>query len=123
MDKRDTNAAFKGVIALLESVRSKRESILENPYRFDEICDSLERRARFLRSILMKKRTPKSFVVRRRLYWRKGELSRGLEIVNGIPFGPKGRVVVHPNGLLWTAQETAAEIAQQKYMPDTERQH
>lgn len=107
MGAKETRLCLMSAIRLLESVHMKREQVLENPFTFDEVIASCERRARFLRSRICRKRKRKEYVVRRRIFNRDGRLLNGLSITsesscvlvfNGLP-------VLKPNGEKWTKRD------------------
>jgi hypothetical protein len=114
MDKRQVRVAIISIIRLLEGVGKQRVAVLSNPYHFETICRTLERRARFLRHLMVAKRKKAKKVVRSRLVHPCGNKAFSY-IKDGVPYHPSGRPIVHANGKPWTRLEIAAELAQGKY--------
>jgi hypothetical protein len=114
MDKRQVRVAIISIIRLLEGVGKQRVSVLSNPYQFDAICRTLERRARFLHHLMVAKRKKAKKVVRSRLVTPCG-IKRFAYIKDGSPYHKSGRPIVHANGKPWTRLEITAELAQGKY--------
>ena len=111
MGAKETRLCLMSAIRLLESVHTKREQVLENPFTFDEVIASCERRARFLRSRLCRKRKRKEYVVRRRIFNRDGRLLNGLSITsNSLVFN--GLPVLKPNGEAWSKRDV--EVARRQ---------
>lgn len=115
MNALETRTVMHGVVVLLESVRTKRLAVLENPYLIDEIIEALEHRATFLRAYCTKSTDSKGYVVRRKLYGTNGKTYQDLKIVDGLPVHKEGKLVVHPNGRPWTKEEVKIEQAQLAY--------
>ena len=122
MDKKQIRVMIKSVIALLESVRKLKVKVLANPYEFEGICETLERRAAFLRNYMTNRRKKARVIVRKRLFYPGGGRGTALTIVEGLPAHKSGRKVCHPNGKPWTRIETAAEVAQLAYKAPPEQQ-
>ena len=101
----------KGVIKLLQAVRSKRVEVMANPFAFDGVCDALEARALFLTNMFVRRKGKASHLVRRRLYGVNGNLGKGIRIVNGLAVGRNGKRVLKPNGEPWSAMDIAIEGA------------
>lgn len=114
MDKRQVRVALISVIRLLEGVGKHRVKVVTNPYHFEAICRTLERRAAFLRRMLCQRRSKPKVVSRARLYHSGGGKAFH-RLVDGKPVDRLGRPIVHPNGKPWTSLEVAAEQAQLKY--------
>lgn len=114
MDKRQVRVALISVIRLLEGVGKHRVQVVTNPYHFDAICRTLERRAAYLRRMLCQRRSRPKVVSRTRLYHSNGRKAY-YRLVDGKPVDRLGRPITHPNGCPWTRLEVAAEQAQLKY--------
>jgi len=113
MGAKETRVCLLSAIRLLESIHTKREHVLENPFTFDEVIATCERRAKFLRSRLCRKRKCKSYVVRRRIFNSDGRLLHGLSLTSdSLEFN--GRPVVKPNGEKWTKRDIEIARSQSK---------
>lgn len=111
MDKTSAIVAIRSVARLLESVRGHELSVLENPYNFSDICDTLESRAKWLRTHFTRRHQKRKFSVRRRIVTKEGKLIRGVEIVNG-EIRINRKPVYKPNGQRWKLKDIDVGMAQ-----------
>ena len=112
MDKTSAIVAIRSVARLLESVRGHELSVLENPYNFSDICDTLEARAKWLRNHFTKRRKKRKFAVRRRIFGKDGKPIRGIEITPEGEVRINRKTVYKPNGQRWKMKDVEAEKAQ-----------
>ena len=114
MDTQEVKVVVRGIIKMLEAVKEYRMLVLENPYKFDLVCDACDMRAKFLRNMFTTHRKGCKFYVRRRLRLRNQQC-RGLSVKGGEGVRINGKPVMHPNGLPWTYAEAIVDLGQVKY--------
>lgn len=119
MDKTACRVALISTIRFLEAIPPHLPSVLEHPFKFEDIGKACQERAAFLRTLLSGRRREHYAPIRRRLFDTKGRFCSGFQLVDGVPKTKHGVTVRKPNGKPWTAADVKVAIAQMKQREDT----
>ncbi len=119
MDKKACRLALLSTIRFLEAIPPHLPSVLEHPFKFEDIGNACQERAEFLRTLLSGRRREHYAPIRRRLFDTNGRFCQELQLVDGVPKTKYGVTVRKPNGQPWTQEDTKLAFAQLKQRENT----
>lgn len=110
MDKIKAKRVMKGTANLLRSIRSHSTLVYSNPSAFDDICDALEKRAKFIDTLFCTVGTGKTnFVVMTKLIYN-GVFNANVRVdSDGNPYHAGGKRLLKPNGDTWNRLDLILE--------------